>query len=134
MDFKNKAFILVRAPARVIKTRTLTNKSEHAALLQEAQEKGYLLYWAEIEKRDGKFYAKQPWRLDESSVPKRVSIAPSRIKVDPEEPEPVEEKVESEPEGLTCPYCGEAMKSTSGRTLHVKSKHPEKYDEYKNSK
>lgn len=33
-------------------------------------------------------------------------------------------------EGHQCPYCRKKMSSTSGRTLHVKSAHPDKYLDY----
>lgn len=31
---------------------------------------------------------------------------------------------------LKCPFCGHGVSSTSGRTLHVKNKHPERLSEY----
>jgi hypothetical protein len=33
---------------------------------------------------------------------------------------------------LRCPFCGQKSTSTPGRTLHVKAKHPERLEEYKN--
>lgn len=34
---------------------------------------------------------------------------------------------------LSCPYCDKTVTSTPGRTLHVKNKHPDKFDEYRSS-
>ncbi len=33
--------------------------------------------------------------------------------------------------GLTCPFCSADVSNTSGRTHHVKNKHPERLDEYR---
>jgi hypothetical protein len=127
IDYKNSAFILVRAPSKVISTKKVGSKNEHQKLLQEAIERGLLLYHARTTKRDGKEYAEQPWLLDKTSVPKsgpkvtRQKVEPDEL-VEQEEPKPCS--------GLFCPYCEKPMKSTSGRTLHVKAEHPDEYAEY----
>ena len=42
-----------------------------------------------------------------------------------------EERVEeANKPALFCPYCDHPINSTPGRTLHVKSKHPDKLEEY----
>jgi hypothetical protein len=113
--YKKTAFVLLKAPSRIISIHLPKNKREHAKLLERAKQSGYYLYYAPAEPRDGKYVAQQPWQLDWDSIP--------------EEPEPEEEQ---EPiDELVCPFCGKKVNSTPGRTLHVKSRHPEKLEAYK---
>jgi|CXWL01.1.fsa_nt_gi hypothetical protein len=115
-DYKSLVFALVKPPAKITQARRLKNKAEYAALLNEATTKNLLVYYAEALVKDGREYAKQPWRLDSDSMP-NVNVV--------EQPQE-----QTEPVGLKCPFCGKKMSSTSGITLHVKSKHPDKLDEH----
>jgi hypothetical protein len=114
--YKKTAFVLLKPPSRIISIHIPKNKSEHTELLQKARDSGYCLYYAPAESRNGKYVVQQPWQLDWDSIPKEPELV--------EEPsEPVDE--------LKCPFCGKKVNSTPGRTLHVKSSHPDKMDEYK---
>lgn len=135
IDYKKSAFILVRAPSRVTSTRKISSQAQHKQLLKEALEKGLLLYHAPIVKQGGKELAKQPWILDKNSVPKAGPVLPTRHKVDmSEDDEPEADDKPKTMAGIFCPYCEKPMKSTSGRTLHVKNQHPDKFEEYQTKK
>lgn len=132
------AFVLVKPPSRVISTHKVTNRSEHVDLIKMAQKRGLFLYYATVEQRENKYYAKQPWIVDWESVPEDgvPKVQPKRTAPPPPDPEPDEEpesddSVETTDDGLSCPFCGKTMSSTPGRTLHVKSKHPDKLEEYR---
>ena len=139
IDYKHSAFILVRAPSKVISTKKLSSATEHEKLLKEAKNKSLLLYYAKTIKRNGKEHAQQPWILDVDSVPKS-GPAVTRIKIDPESEHDFEELEQVVPpksrtrSGIFCPYCEKQIKSTSGRTLHVKKYHPDKLAEYNTNK
>lgn len=129
------AFLLVKPPRHVVSTHQIRNRGEHAKLLEKAKAKSYFVYHADVEKQeDGKFHAIPPWIIDWESVdniygpPENLGKAKSRPKTvtDVEE---VEYKTE-----LSCPFCGKKVNSTPGRTLHVKTKHPDRYDEYMETK
>jgi hypothetical protein len=120
IDYKNMAFVLIKPPARVISTHIIKNKKAHTELLDRAKEKGYCLYYAPVTRKDGRHVAKMPWILDRDSLNHQPKS----------EPEPKSEPVQDKPNALYCPYCDAEIKSTPGRTLHVKSKHPEKIEEY----
>ena len=117
ISYKHTAFIILKAPSKVISTHLPKSKKEHAKLLERAKSGGYYLYYAVAESRNGKYFATQPWQLDWDSV------------VD----EPEEVKPESEPETseLACPFCDKVCNSKPGRTLHVKSRHPNHVEEYR---
>jgi hypothetical protein len=122
------AFLLVKPPSRVISSHQIKNRKEHAALLEKAKEKKYVVYYADVKKQDGKFFAVQPWIVDFESVDNLYGPVEELGKEKPDTGE-VEDKDE-----IRCPFCKKKMSSTPGRTLHVKSKHPDKYEEYMKSK
>lgn len=121
------AFLLVKPPSRVISSHQIKNRKEHVDLLEKAKQKKYVVYYADVKKRDGKYFAVQPWIVDFESVDNLYGPVEDLGK-----PAPTEE-VEDTNE-IRCPFCNKKMSSTPGRTLHVKSKHPDKYDEYLKSK
>lgn len=134
MNYQKSAFVLVRPPSKIVSTRKIKTQAQHGKLLAEAKDKGLLLYHATVVKREGREFAKQPWVLDHASVPAGGPILPMRCKIDSEvDEDAAQEQAEQPKAGLFCPYCQESMKSGSGRTLHVKSKHPTKFAEYKKS-
>jgi len=118
MDYKKVAFVLVKPPSRVISSHLVKNKKEYDELLKKAKDKSYYLYYAEVMRKDGKYVAKQPWVLD----PESFCI------IKPETKPEIKPETKSE---LYCPYCDATINSTPGRTLHVKSKHPKKMEDYK---
>ena len=122
------AFLLVKPPSHVVSTHQIRNRSEHSKLLEKAKAKGYFVYHADVQKQeDGKFHAILPWIIDWESVdnihgpPEDLGKSKSRS------------KTETETE-LFCPFCDKKVNSTPGRTLHVKTKHPDRYEEYMETK
>ncbi|MDB4490182.1 hypothetical protein N9045_01560 [bacterium] len=150
--YSSVAFLLVKPPSKILGHFNIKNKQEHKELLEKAKQKQALVYYADVVVKDGRYTASQPWVVDFDSVKelydpveeyKPVSgiKAGKPAKYDPSlqienEEAKVEEEEEDEPivlvsDKLTCPYCGKEMNSTAGRTLHVKGKHPDMYEEYK---
>jgi hypothetical protein len=146
VDYSGIAFLIVKPPSRVVSTHRVRNKTEHKQLLEKAFKKQCFLYMASVEHRDGKYYAVQPWVIDWDSV-NALYETDGTPKVEfKDKPKPVKKKLSkkerdagvaaankpSKPEktGLYCPYCDHKINSTPGRTLHVKSKHPDKLEEY----
>lgn len=146
--YNSVAFILVKPPSKVLGHFQIKNKKEHKELLEKAKQKQALVYYADVIIRDGKYFASHPWVVDFDSVdqmygPVEEYKPESNIKDEKptayqEAEDTVEEQVEEAPttvvdDQLSCPFCGKKMNSTPGRTLHVKSKHPDKYEEYLSS-
>src|SRR5687767_12041879 len=129
LDYATVAFLLVRPPAKVLSTHKLKNKAEHEALLEQAQSKHACVYYAVVERKGGKLLAKQPWTLDRSTI---GNVKAPVVEVETAlEAEPATAALAEKPEErLLCPYCKKPFSSTSGRTLHVKSKHPDMWDDY----
>lgn len=120
IDYKKIAFVLIKPPSRVIGYHLIKSAAEHQTLIEKAITSGHCLYSAPITKSNGKYIATQPWQLDENTLPITKAVVE----------EIVEEPVQPEPDGLYCPFCDKPMSSTPGRTLHVKSIHPEQLEEY----
>ena len=89
---------------------------KHLKLLKKAQSKKYYIYHTGVKKEGKKFFVKGQWIIDWESVD---NIHGSLESMD------IKKNL-----GLTCPFCGKAVNSTPGRTLHVKGKHPDRYEEY----
>ena len=133
--YSQVVFLLVKPPSHVVSTHQIRNRSEHSKLLERAKTKNYFVYHADVQKQeDGKFCAIPPWIIDWESVdniygpPENLGKAKSRPKT-VANVEEVEYKTE-----LSCPFCGKKVNSTPGRTLHVKTKHPDRYEEYMETK
>ena len=121
IDYKQSAFVMVKPPSRVISYHLIRSAVEYQKLVGDAITSGYCLYYAPIAKKNGKIIAKQPWLLDDATIP--IIKAPELAKVIiPVEVLPSD--------GLFCPFCKKTMASTSGRTLHVKSHHADQLKEY----
>jgi len=118
IDFKATAFILVKPPSRIISQHKLKNVAEYQDLLDKAIASNYCLYSAPIVKRNGTYIAIQPWQLHMDTIPR----------LDVSEEEPI--TVSAEPDQLCCPFCDKPVASTPGRTLHVKSNHADRFEEY----
>ncbi len=118
MDFVELVFAFVKPPSRIISYHRPTNCREHQELIQQAREKGVLLYYAKAKKQGIKYVTSEPWKLEyetlEASKPKPKPKSKS--------------KPESRPDDLSCPYCDKIFRSKPGRTLHIKSKHADKID------
>jgi hypothetical protein len=151
-QYDQVAFLLVERPNTVIATRRIRNKTEHTNLLAEAKRKKLIIWRADVKEVDGKFSAVLPWIVDWESVdnlyenkpvPSKPiptkSTATRTLATTPMRPmstlEPIEPReLNIEPKGISCPFCGKSCTSTPGRTLHVKGKHPERFEEYENMK
>lgn len=147
--YNSVAFLLVKPPSQILGHFNIKNKQEHKVLLEKAKQKKALVYYADVVVKDGRYTASQPWVVDFDSVkelydpveeykPDSGIKAGKPAKYDPSlqiENEEVDKEEEDEhipvSDKLTCPYCGKEMNSTAGRTLHVKGKHPDMYEEYK---
>lgn len=102
LDYKTTALALVRPPSKFVSTHRVRTDAEYAALLEQAQSAGLLLYSAVLQQQADGWYALPPWRLDERSLA--------------HEPAPAQAA-----DHLICPECGKICYSTSGLTLHRKS-------------
>jgi hypothetical protein len=136
IDYNNTAFVLIKPPTRIISTHKIKNKQQHIELIETARSKSCLLYYSGIVNRDGKNYATDPLILDENTIITMVDqqLEPVIITVedkpgDFKAPKAISPAVETD--DLRCPFCNKKMSSTPGRTLHVKHKHPELFDQYK---
>jgi hypothetical protein len=113
MNFKQHVFALFAPPSNLVSVRLLKNREQYAAMLEEAKQRGLLLYSALADWRDKQCYAKQPWVLDMESIPSASTA-----------------ETPAADTSLKCPICGKTMGTSSGRTLHVKQKHADQYDAY----
>lgn len=160
--YNSVMFILAKQNRIIISTHRIKGRKEHLELIDKAKKKGCFLYYADVIQIDGKWYTCLQWIVDWESVgePEQIEITakPRVIKsskrnqddeddqddVDEyykdeseQEPEPVSDEPEQEPKRkseISCPFCGKKVTSTPGRTLHVKSAHPDKYQEYLENK
>ena len=122
IDYSSTVLLVIKPPSRVVSSHRVKDKSEHQKILKLAFEKQHLVYSASVEHRDGKYYAIQPWVVDWDSVNALYETnGSSKVKEDSKPAKNV----------LFCPYCDHKINSKPGRTLHVKSKHQEKLEEYR---
>ena len=152
--YNSVAFLLVKPPSKVLGHFQIKNKKEHKDLLKKAITKKALVYYTDVFIKDGKYVASQPWVVDFDSVDslfgsvhhykpesniKEVKpdkydpvITTAEVCAEEELTPPTDEKSQQTemPDIFKCPFCNKEFKSTPGRTLHVKSKHPESYAEY----
>jgi len=119
VNYKQTAFVLIKPPSKIISYHLIKSEAKHKDLINKAIEAGYCLYNAPITKTNSKYVATQPWYLDEETIPNIEAV-----KVVEETP------ITDKPDGLYCPFCDKSVSSTAGRTLHVKSNHPDKIEEY----
>jgi hypothetical protein len=155
--YDSVAFLLVKPPSRVVSSHQIKSRKEHADLIEKAKQKKYIVYYADVKKVDGKYMAVQPWVVDFESVdnlygpvenlgkPTAKPAKPKKERTpnhsqiftsDEKDEEDIVDRLEEmeDTEGIFCPFCEKKMNSTPGRTLHVKSKHPDRYEEYLKNK
>jgi hypothetical protein len=113
----------------VISKHRIKNRAQHVELLKKAKKKKCYIYFANVENKDGKWMAVEPHTIDWESVD-NIHGSIDGIGKD----NIISDSVIDNVNGLVCPYCDKAMSSTPGRTLHVKSKHADKYEEYLSKK
>ena len=120
INFNRTAFILVKPPSRIISYHKLKNDAGYQELIVRAADSGYCLYSAPMVKKNGRYLATQPWQLDTDTIPVNLHI--DEVESIPEQPKS---------DQLCCPFCDKQVASTAGRTLHVKSSHSDRLEEYK---
>lgn len=132
----NTAYVFLRPTTMTTigKAIIIKNKDQYAQLISEAKSKKLYLASTEFVKRDNKFY-QSTLIIDWNSIPDKDNMKeykPTKIQSSYDrshiENSKLAKKPESTSEKLLCPYCNKTMTSTSGRTLHIKSKHPEKLE------
>lgn len=135
-NYKDTAFVLVKPPSKVVSTHIIKDKKEYLKLIEVAKAKNLLLYFSKVVKRNGKLFATEPLDIDPESI-KNYESDHDVVEEQIEEPKTYvsDGKIDNETnfndEDIKCPYCNKKMTSTPGRTLHVKHKHPDKFEEYK---
>jgi len=153
--YDSVAFLLVKAPSKVVSTHQIRDRKCHMELLEIAKSKKLMVYFTDVKKVGGKWYTTLPWIVDFESVDNLFGPVENFNNEYKPKPKSKLKKVDSKDDweedivdiietvkeielegikGLSCPFCDKIMNSTPGRTLHVKSKHPDKYDEYLLSK
>lgn len=131
-------FGTVRPPAEVRSTHVIKSIEQYNKLLKYAKDNKLYVYYAKVGDGDNII---MPWFIDWNSHENTHHFKPFELnefkQVIKEEPirVPEVEEIEEpeEPDGIFCPYCDKKLNSTSGRTLHVKNKHPDKFAEYQQS-
>jgi aspartate carbamoyltransferase regulatory subunit len=124
-DYQNMVFVLVKPPAKVISTHRLKDKSQYLDLLVKARDKKCLIYYSDIVKIKGKYCARDPITIDVQSLGNIDLSDQAETVVSYASEAPTSHSAEVADMSLKCPYCGKTMSSTSGKTLHIKHKHPE---------
>lgn len=128
--YSKVVFVMVEPPSRVISTHKANDRKEHDDLISKAKQKGLYLYRADVIHRDGKQYAAQPWLIDRDTIVQKPiprSVPKPESDVPAQKDQPVQDQ--PEPSEFVCKYCSKSMSSSSGLTLHIKSRHPEKLDQ-----
>jgi len=127
----NLAFILVRPGCdpnnNAHRAYRVGSKAERAALLKHAKSKNFYVYTSNVKLINGKPHAEGPFSFLWDSMPLDTEKKPNKW---PSGAVRVIKK--NSPVELNCPYCSSTFSSTSGKTLHIKSKHSKEYlEEYK---
>lgn len=122
VDYKKTAFFLVTKEGKQESFHQLKNKRDHDDLVAKARAKGCYIYYGSVyyDEVDRKYKVRTPLIVDFDSVPDTVD---GKWKA---------EEKKNTSNYYKCPYCDYEATSTPGRTLHVKSKHKDKFEEYKN--
>lgn len=110
---------------RPVKTHRCRDKTEHSALLEAVKKRNNYLWYGGVTKNGDRCFAKPPFIIDWDSIPEHPYEVKKRTEqtVKPQDPKCWDG-------GLSCPFCGDEVSSTPGRTLHVKAKHLDRFEEY----
>lgn len=117
IDYKRTGFVLMTRPddgrpSKVVSHKVVSDRSAHVDLLRDARRKKLHVYYGSIVQREGRRFLTYPLTIDWDSVDEAQDDRPT------------------ETNNLNCPYCNKQLHSTPGRTLHVKNKHPDQYEQY----
>lgn len=105
----------------MLTSHIVASKAEHTQLVEQARKSGMHLYFGTVGPGRKLTY---PLILDWDSV---RDIVPEKVDKPDRPAKPEKPRLE----GNDCPFCHKSISSTPGRTLHVKSAHPERLEEYK---
>ena len=142
--YSQTIFLMIEPPSRIVSVCRINCRKEHDDLILKAKQKKLCLYRANVISNGDKHYAVQPWLIEWDTVTCKSDIQQKQPdkqfeKQPRKQPEKLEDRqqdddsvMESMAE-LKCPFCDKKVTSTPGRTLHVKNKHPERYQEYMRS-
>lgn len=113
IDYNATAFVEKTPHSdQIVKIHRLSDKSAHTMLISAVKSRHNYLWYGAVTKVDGRYFVNSVLLLDFDSVP-----------------DPGEEEHEWDG-GLSCPFCSVGISSASGRTLHIKSGHPDRLDDY----
>ena len=121
--FDSLSFVLVRPgcdPTSARRAFRVGSKAERDALLKYAKSKNFYVYAGSVKLVDEKPQTQGPFAFVWDSMPSDIERKPSRWPSGDLRTMEKNSLIE-----LNCPYCSSIFSSTSGRTLHIKSKHPE---------
>lgn len=123
IDYNKTAFILMDTDGKQHGPYRLRNKQDHDKLVVKARSKQQHVYYGTVTFNEvtRQHQLQTPLIVDFDSVHDKVGGKWS-----------AEDKV-SKAEHLTCPYCDKEFSSKPGQTLHVKSAHSDKFEEFKQS-
>lgn len=134
IDYAWTAFI-EKAPgsnnhtAGIIKVHKVKDKAGHAALVEEVKSRqNYLWYGRVVKSAEGRYSVPPPLIIDFDTVPDQPYVESPGGKRSLPPPPPPDPKLWDG--GLSCPFCRQEVSSTPGRTLHVKSQHPDQFQQY----
>lgn len=114
----------------IVKTHRVRDKAQHAELVEAVKARRNYLWYGKVIKNGVRYQVIAPLLIDFDTVPDQPYVEGANGKLEPAPPPPPNPKLWDG--GLSCPFCNHAINSTSGRSLHVKSQHPEQLAEYFN--
>lgn len=127
--YSETVFMMIEPPCRIISVHRVQDQKSHKDLIIKAKQKGLYLYRANVRNRNGKIFAIQPWLIEWDTVKEQQQETRSvEVEVVKEQlPDKVED--DKPTDSFICPHCSKKMSSSSGLTLHIKSKHHETSDD-----
>lgn len=116
-----KVLAIVRPPNQIIKVIKASSEEDIDNILEPLKGKNLLLFSSSFDPTAQLPEPELPWELEydcsKLSPPiKQLPLKPTII---------VEKDQPPSTESIICPYCHKVLSSLSGRTLHIKHKHPE---------
>jgi hypothetical protein len=131
LDYERTAFIeKPQHSSNIIKIHKVGDKANHAALVEFVKERGNHLWYGTVVKIGYQYKVRHPLILDFDSVTQEPGVKPTKKEQKPVAVVAKPWDVADWDGGLSCPFCGQPVNSTPGRTLHVKHAHADKLQEY----
>jgi len=139
---------LVSPPSKIHGFRLAKTKNHFRAIIKQALENDLLVYYSNFVEDGKELVAEGPWVLlpssyfsfnDKIKVEDEPSLSSLSVDVVEEhnlKPSVIDDVEPSNtihtPDGLVCAWCDREFKKRFGLTNHIKAKHPEHFEEYKN--